>query len=70
MYKLFRTLLLPVAALFAFTAATAQNVSWKSSVEHLEGDVYRIVLEASIPAPYHMNDKRPYADGPNAPPID
>ena len=50
MYKLFRTLLLPVAALFAFTAATAQNVSWKSSVEHLEGDVYRIVLEASIPA--------------------
>ena len=66
MYKLFRTLLLPVAALFAFTAATAQNVSWKSSVEHLEGDVYRIVLEASIPAPYHMYDMGPYEGGPNA----
>ena len=44
MYKLFRTLLLPVAALFAFTAAAAQNVSWKSSVEHLEGDIYRIEI--------------------------
>lgn len=66
MYKLFRTLLLPVAALFAFTAATAQNVSWKSSVEHFEGDVYRIVLEASIPAPYHMYDMGPYEGGPNA----
>ena len=66
MYKLFRTLLLPVAALFAFTAATAQNVSWKSSVEHLEGDVYRIVLDASIPAPYHMDDMGPYEGGPNA----
>ena len=66
MYKLFRTLLLPVAALFAFTAAAAQNVSWKSSVEHLEGDVYRIVLEASIPAPYHMYDMGPYEGGPNA----
>ena len=66
MYKLFRTLVLPVAALFAFTAATAQNVSWKSSVEHLEGDVYRIVLEASIPAPYHMYDMGPYEGGPNA----
>ena len=66
MYKLFRTLLLPVAALFAFTAATAQNVSWKSSVEHLEGDVYRIVLEASIPALYHMYDMGPYEGGPNA----
>jgi len=47
-------------------AATAQNVSWKSSVEHLEGDVYRIVLEASIPAPYHMYDMGPYEGGPNA----
>lgn len=66
MHNLFRTLLLPLAALFAVTAATAQNVSWKSSVEHLEGDAYRIVLEASIPAPYHMYDMGPYEDGPNA----
>lgn len=35
-------------------------------MEHLEGDVYRIVLEASIPAPYHMYDMGPYEGGPNA----
>ncbi len=66
MYKLSRTLFLLFAALFALTAATAQNVSWKSSVEHLKGDVYRIILEASIPAPYHMYDMGPYEGGPNA----
>ena len=66
MHNLYRTLLLPIAALFAFTAASAQSVSWKSSVEHLEGDAYRIVLEASIPAPYHMYDMGPYDGGPNA----
>lgn len=66
MYKLSRTLFLSFAALFALTAATAQNVSWKSTVEHLKGDVYRIVLEASIPAPYHMYDMGPYEGGPNA----
>ena len=49
MHNLFRTLLLPIAALFAVTAVSAQNVSWKSTVEHLDGDMYRIVLEASMP---------------------
>ena len=39
MHNLFRTLLLPIAALFAVTAVSAQNVSWKSTVEHLDGDV-------------------------------
>ena len=34
MHNLFRTLLLPIAALFAVTAVSAQNVSWKSTVEH------------------------------------
>lgn len=66
MHNLFRTLLLPLAALFAFTAVSAQSVGWKSSVEHLEGDTYRIVFEASIPAPYHMYDMGPYEGGPNA----
>lgn len=66
MYKLSRTLFLLFAALFALTAATAQNVSWKSTVEHLKGDLYRIILEASIPAPYHMYDMGPYEGGPNA----
>ena len=66
MHNLFRTLLLPIAALFAVTAVSAQNVSWKSTVEHLDGDMYRIVLEASIPAPYHMYDMGPYEGGPNA----
>ena len=66
MHNLFRTLLPAITALFAFTAATAQSVNWKSSVEHLEGDAYRIILEASIPAPYHMYDMGPYEGGPNA----
>lgn len=66
MYKLFRTLLLPLAALMTVAAVQAQNVGWKSSVEHLEGDRYRIVLEAAIPAPYHMYDMGPYDGGPNA----
>ena len=52
--------------MFAVTAVSAQNVSWKSTVEHLDGDMYRIVLEASIPAPYHMYDMGPYEGGPNA----
>ncbi|WP_418409648.1 cytochrome c biogenesis protein CcdA [Alistipes sp.] len=66
MHNLFHTLLPAITALFAFTAATAQSVNWKSSVEHLEGDAYRIILEASIPAPYHMYDMGPYEGGPNA----
>ncbi|WP_295937243.1 thioredoxin family protein [uncultured Alistipes sp.] len=66
MHKLIHILLLPLMALLGLSAATAQSVSWKSSVEHLEADTYRIVLEASIPASYHMYDMGPYVDGPNA----
>ena len=65
MYKLIRTLMLTLAAVVV-TTASAQSVSWKNSVEHLDGDTYRIVLEASIPAPYHMYDMGPYEGGPNA----
>ncbi len=39
----------------------------RSSVEPLDGDIYRIVLsKASIPTPYHMYDMGPYEGGPNA----
>ena len=65
MYKLIRTLMLALAAVVV-TTASAQSVSWKNSVEHLGGDSYRIVLEAAIPAPYHMYDMGPYDGGPNA----
>lgn len=66
MHNLFRTLLMPIAALFAFTAVSAQSVGWKSSVEHIEGNAYRIVFEASVPGGYHMYDMGPYEGGPNA----
>lgn len=65
MYKHIRILLLTLAVLFT-TAAAAQNVTWKSTVEPLGGDTCRIVLEAAIPAPYHMYDMGPYVGGPNA----
>ena len=65
MYKLIRTFLSVLAALVVATAS-AQSVKWQSSVERLEGDTCRIVLEASIPAPYHMYDMGPYEGGPNA----
>lgn len=66
MYRYFRMSLPLLAALVFTLTAAAQTVRWKSSVEHLEGDDYRIVLEASIPAPYHMYDMGPYEGGPNA----
>ena len=65
MYKLIRSLLPVVAAVLAVTAG-AQNVAWKSTVEPLGDNAYRIVLEASIPQPYHMYDMGPYKGGPNA----
>lgn len=65
MYKLIRSLL-PVVAAFLAVTAGAQNVAWKSTVEPLGDNAYRIVLEASIPQPYHMYDMGPYEGGPNA----
>ena len=58
--------LLPVLA--ALTAATAfgQKVAWTGAAEPLENNEYRIVIEATIPAPYHMYDMGPYDGGPNA----
>lgn len=66
MHKLLRHSLLTLTALLTAALAAAQNVTWKSSVEPLGGDAYRIVLEAAIPAGYHMYDMGPYEGGPTA----
>ncbi len=58
-----RNLLLSLCALFAALSVSAQSVTWKSSVEHLSGDSYRITLEAKIPKGYHMYDMGPYTNG-------
>ena len=62
MQKLIRNLLPLLTMLFAATAF-AQGVTWKSAVEPLEGNAYRIVLEATVPAGYHMYDLGPYEGG-------
>ena len=66
MHKLIRVCLLTLATVLSAFTASAQSVTWKSSVEPLDGDIYRIVFEASIPTPYHMYDMGPYGGGPNA----
>ena len=66
MHKLLRYSLLTLTALLTAALAAAQSVTWKSSVEPLGGDAYRIVLEAAIPAGYHMYDMGPYEGGPTA----
>ncbi|MCM1301773.1 MAG: thioredoxin family protein [Bacteroides cellulosilyticus] len=59
--------LLSFAAIWPLCGVSAQEVAWSSSVEPLGGDAYRIVLEAAIPASYHLYDMGPYeAGGPNA----
>ncbi len=65
MHKLLRNSLLTLSALLLAAVASAQSVTWKSSVEPLGGDAYRIVLEASVPAGFHMYDLGPYEGGPN-----
>ena len=66
MHKLLRHSLLTLTALLTAALAAAQSVTWKSSVEPLGGDAYRIVLEAAIPAGYHMYDMGPHEGGPTA----
>lgn len=67
MNKILRLLFAFLATATTVCALSAQEVVWSSSVEPLGGDRYRIVLEAAIPAPYHMYDMGPYEDGgPNA----
>ena len=66
MYGRIRTLLTLLALTLTSLAASAQSVQWDSKVEPVEGNQYRIVLEATIPAGYHMYDMGPYEGGPNA----
>ena len=66
MCRKIRSLLPLLALMLTSLAASAQNVRWNSQVEPLEGNRYRIVLEAKIPAGYHMYDMGPYEGGPNA----
>ncbi|WP_296005223.1 protein-disulfide reductase DsbD [uncultured Alistipes sp.] len=61
-----RKILLALTAMLVSATASGQNVAWTHRVEPLGGDNYRIVLEAAIPARYHMYDMGPYEDGPNA----
>ncbi|MEG0808330.1 MAG: cytochrome c biogenesis protein CcdA [Alistipes sp.] len=65
MFKHLCALLVTLATL-SIAAVSAQNVTWTSSVEPLGGDTCRVVLTATIPAPFHMYDRGPYVDGPNA----
>lgn len=65
MQKLIRNLL-PVLALLTAATAFGQKVAWTGAAEPLENNEYRIVIEAAIPAPYHMYDMGPYDGGPNA----
>ncbi len=65
MYQKFRTILLTVFALVAAMSVSAQEVKWTSSVEHVGGEQYRILLEAAIPSGYHMYDMGPYEFGAN-----
>ena len=65
MQKLIRNLL-PVLALLTAATAFGQKVAWTGTAEPLENNEYRIVIEATIPAPYHMYDMGPYDGGPNA----
>ena len=62
MQKLIRNLM-PLFAVLIAAMASAQGVSWQSKVEPLEGNAYRIVLEATVPSGYHMYDLGPYEGG-------
>ncbi|MDE6569581.1 MAG: thioredoxin family protein [Alistipes sp.] len=59
--------LLALVAIWPLGGLSAQQVAWSTSVEPLGGDTCRIVLEAAVPASYHLYDMGPYeAGGPNA----
>lgn len=64
MFKSFRFFLFAFAVLFTFPSF-GQTVTWQSKVEHVSGDRYRVLLDATIPAHYHMYDMGPYDGGPN-----
>ena len=58
-----------VALLAAFVVSAQpanQNISWRSSVEALEGDTCAITLTATLAPGWHIYDFGPYTGGPNA----
>ena len=59
MFKQTRIFTLLLATLLPLLPIAAQNVAWKSSVEALGNDEYRLVLTATIPTDYHMYDMGP-----------
>ena len=62
-----RKMLTILAAVLAALTATAQTAEWRHRVEAQGEGLYRILLEATVPAGYHMYDMGPYgAYGPNA----
>ena len=62
--NIFRSIVLLGFTFFALSAqAQPVSVTWKSTVEPIEGDAYRIVLEATVPSGYHMYDLGPYEGG-------
>ena len=63
MRKGIRKLSLALFLTLVSTMGMAQSVGWRSSVEYLEENVYRIVFEAEIPGEYHMYDMGPYGEG-------
>ena len=63
MRKGIRKLSLALFLTLVSTMGMAQSVGWRSSVEYLEKNVYRIVFEAEIPREYHMYDMGPYGEG-------
>lgn len=43
-------------------SAQDEGVTWKTSVKHMEGDLYEIVFKATIRPGYHLYDLGPYED--------
>ena len=63
MFGFFRHIALSALLLLAAPAIRAQQAAWRSAVEPLGGDRYRVELTAAIPAGYHIYDTGPYDDG-------
>lgn len=67
MKKIFVTLLLFIVASLWATPALAQSenpVSWSISSKHIQEDMYDLIIEAHISAPWHLYDQGPYDGGP------
>lgn len=63
--KKFKAFTIIAIMLFTSMMVTGQNVTWKTSVQKVEGNTYQILLEAQIPTGYNIYDLGPYVGGPN-----